>query len=767
MTLHLSQPWIPLLLLRTWARTRCGSWVPLTTERCHGLSIRPVQNELAVTHVDTVDPARGPLRIDIGQGSDGLQRLLIPPPWCDACRLLPNAHDGTNVRFPMTAVHQKVGSVLHAHAALGNLAPHVPVVVTHSASPHRRYRSSPAPSHCPSGANMTRRLAGRPSLSPHRRSSSHHRRSRRPSRGRQSSPLSRSRGPHHRMTSSSSRSPSPKRHRTDSTSPRRHDSRSSSPERDSHPYDSRHLPFETCVDDDDQHPASTHPRDSPDPGQSTSVDASQLSAEKVQKLFADLITPPALSHYADPIPDSASNKQLVPYVRTSASTASTIDNSEPLETHGLFRNYQSFHRLSGDTEKEACTAAYHDLTNLMLSQTEESSLINVSSRPKTDEPFRCGLTTSNEMKKKHDKLHLQWPPQSVHKKVINRTLALYQHGPPPKAGTTDKWPPPPVQNPWDKTFVPKEFPTTHKIPSTMPKRWDLHASSPLMLRPPQSTAVPEVQDSEISKSSSWLEAFAARDAHTSTMSVTSMVGVYNFQQKVLRFIRDSASKNNIHNDISLVDDLIQRANSMALEAHIMAHDSGVTTTELFTHLHMLRRRSVLDSPTVALPQRDKDRLLVMSVGGNDLFGPDARKVHKWKLVTEEENVKLIARVFYERAQRDKSKKKPSSSDMRPPRSVVHRSPLDALARPKPKDSYNQKPGSPFGDIPSSPPTRPAKEHNKGLKRSAETELPPPPLTGMIPVNRDNVPKTRSPTVPSPLAPLTEKVGWGGSGQGRK
>ena len=212
---------------------------------------------------------------------------------------------------------------------------------------------------------------------------------------------------------------------------------------------------------------------------------------------------------------------------------------------------------------------------------------------------------------------------------------------------------------------------------------------------PQSMAVPEVQDSEISKSSSWLEAFAARAAHTSTMSATSMVGVYNFQQKVLRFIRDSASKNNIHNDISLVDDLIQRANSMALEAHIMAHDSGVTATELFTHLHMLRHRSVLDSPTVALPQRDKDRLLVMSVGGNDLFGPDARKVHEWKLDTEEENVKLIARVFDERVQRNKSKKKPSSSDSRPPRSVAHRSPLDALARPWPKDSYNQKPRQSF------------------------------------------------------------------------
>ena len=109
---------------------------------------------------------------------------------------------------------------------------------------------------------------------------------------------------------------------------------------------------------------------------------------------------------------------------------------------------------------------------------------------------------------------------------------------------------------------------------------------------------------------------------------------------------------------------------MDLEAHIMAHDSGVSASELFTHLHMLHRRSVLEAPTVTLPQRDKDRLLVMAVGGNLLFGPDARKVHGWKLDTEEENVKLIARVFDERAQRDKPKKKPSS-ESRPPRSVDH------------------------------------------------------------------------------------------------
>ena len=173
-----------------------------------------------------------------------------------------------------------------------------------------------------------------------------------------------------------------------------------------------------------------------------------------------------------------------------------------------------------------------------------------------------------------------------------------------------------------------------------------------------------------------------------------------------------------------MDDLIQRANSMALEAHIMAHDAGATATELFTHLHMLRRHSVLDSPTVALPQRDKDRLLVMSVGGNDLFGPDARKVHEWKLDTEEENVQLIARVFDETVQRDKSKKKPSSSDPRPPRSVDQRSPLAGLTRPKPKDSYNQKPGQPFRRPPKQSPYK-AHTGNQQRSQTSNRDRPAP------------------------------------------
>ena len=485
-------------------------------------------------------------------------------------------------------------------------------------------------------------------------------------------------------------------------SSRRQRSRSSSRDRISRPHIADQHLLRLRIDDGDQ-----HPRDSPIPEQSTTVEDSQLLAEKVRKLFADLLDPPALSHYADPLPDSTPSNQLVPYDPTAASSSAAPSgiNVEPLETHGLFQNYQSFHRLSGDQDKEAWTAAYHDLTNLMLSQTpEEVSLINVSSSlPKPEGPYSSFLAATDELKKKQDKIHLQWPPLQTHNKVIKRTLSLYQHGPQPKSGTSDQWPPPPVRNPWDKDFVPKDFPTTHKNPSNMPKRWDLHASSPLMLRPLQSTAVTEVPDSDITKCPSWLEAFAARSSHTSTMSATSMGGVYNFLRKNSWFLRASAAKNNIQNDITLVDDLIQRANSMALEAHLMAHDAGVTSTELFTHLHMFRCRTVLESPTVGLPQRDKDQLLVMSVGGNNLFGPDARKVHEWKRDIEEEKIKLISRVFDERDQRDKAKKKPSSSESRPPRSLSHRSPLDSISWPKPKDSYNQQQGQSFRRPPKQSP----------------------------------------------------------------
>ena len=47
MMLHPSRPWVPLFS-RIWTPTGCGSWVPLVTERHHGLNISQVQRERAV-----------------------------------------------------------------------------------------------------------------------------------------------------------------------------------------------------------------------------------------------------------------------------------------------------------------------------------------------------------------------------------------------------------------------------------------------------------------------------------------------------------------------------------------------------------------------------------------------------------------------------------------------------------------------------------------------------------------------------------------------
>ena len=128
-TLHLSKQWVPLFRLRTWAPTRCGSWVALTTERHHGLSVRPGQNEQTVASVKAVDPARGPLLTDIGLGSGTAKCLLTPPPRPDACLLPPNAHGWTIVTSPVRPVPQKVVSVLHGPAVLGYPAHHFHAVV--------------------------------------------------------------------------------------------------------------------------------------------------------------------------------------------------------------------------------------------------------------------------------------------------------------------------------------------------------------------------------------------------------------------------------------------------------------------------------------------------------------------------------------------------------------------------------------------------------------------------------------------------------------
>ena len=61
------------------------------------------------------------------------------------------------------------------------------------------------------------------------------------------------------------------------------------------------------------------------------------------------------------------------------------------------------------------------------------------------------------------------------------------------------------------------------------------------------------------------------------------------------------AQKNIQDAAPTIDDLLQRLNSTVLEVQIMSHDATVTATELYIHLHMLCRRSVLESLAVNLP----------------------------------------------------------------------------------------------------------------------------------------------------------------------
>ena len=112
---------------------------------------------------------------------------------------------------------------------------------------------------------------------------------------------------------------------------------------------------------------------------------------------------------------------------------------------------------------------------------------------------------------------------------------------------------------------------THKILSALPKCWKLHDVSPLMLKPPTATAADQIPDAEISKRSSWLESFAARSAHSSMISSTSLEAIYNFLQKSILFLHASAARDTLKEDVSRLDELLQRAYSTVLEAQLMSH----------------------------------------------------------------------------------------------------------------------------------------------------------------------------------------------------
>ena len=183
---------------------------------------------------------------------------------------------------------------------------------------------------------------------------------------------------------------------------------------------------------------------------------------------------------------------------------------------------------------------------------------------------------------------------------------------------------------------------------------------------------------------------------------------------------------------------------------------------------MLRRRTVLESPSIDLPQRDKDHLLVMSVGGNDLFGPNARKVQEWKWDTEEEKVKLISRVFEERENRDKAaKRKSSASSSRPPRFLAHQSPLDGISTPRSKDSYQRPPSQPFQSDSHKQPSFKSRQSSSSKGQSSSKDKKSSQSTFRSGSREQGPARRDKESKGSQQSRSFNKRGWGGGGNQRK
>ena len=239
---------------------------------------------------------------------------------------------------------------------------------------------------------MTRRPARNYSLSP--RSCSSHM-AKRSSRGRHTSPRSRRTFRNHQRRHSTSRSPTPRPKR--SRLSRSQSPRSRSTDRDRR----RRLPeaYQRLLRLRDFSPVPQRDEDQ-DSAQNSPDEDSHLTVEAVKKLFEDLLHLPELSHYADPYPAAdQANDQLVPHNKDTAEGKTVLETND-LDTHDGLENYKSFHRLSGEQDRDARTSTYCELINLMLSQTsEDKQLIVAAARAKADGPFRSNLEAQPELKK--------------------------------------------------------------------------------------------------------------------------------------------------------------------------------------------------------------------------------------------------------------------------------------------------------------------------------------------------------------------------------
>ena len=209
-----SRPWVPLFHRRIWTPMSCGRWVPVVTERHHGLSMSgservddgcrsksPAGDESEVNRDGRSHSRRRRDSSDFSSSrrpSPPFKRLSAD----SRCPVHRSCSQDDRWRSPGP---RRLRASPSSHASHRSHSP-----TSHSQCCRSRYCS--ALSRRPSLAGMTRTLARNASLSPSRHSPSHQ--ARRSPRGRRMSPRTRRMSPNRRSRYSSSRSPTPRRRRS-------------------------------------------------------------------------------------------------------------------------------------------------------------------------------------------------------------------------------------------------------------------------------------------------------------------------------------------------------------------------------------------------------------------------------------------------------------------------------------------------------------------------------------------------------------------------
>ena len=169
---------------------------------------------------------------------------------------------------------------------------------------------------------------------------------------------------------------------------------------------------------------------------------------------------------------------------------------------------------------------------------------------------------------------MRWPVDTGVNDAVNKMVAYYQHGPRPKPDT-HPWPPEMKDNLWDKSYkVPRQDLAFQNLPD-INKRWLGAQGSNVFVEPATKTQCAEIEDRHLTGHTTWMETLSARATHFSALAAKLTHCAWNRSEQLAK-------------EGKTPDDRLLR--ELHFEAHMLSEEAMVLTSQLFTHVHMARRK---------------------------------------------------------------------------------------------------------------------------------------------------------------------------------